>query len=108
VLEAGSAPEAMKIWDAAAPAVYLLLTDVIMPGGASGRELARDLRDKKPSLKVIFHSGYAGDDLGADTESFRRTDSCFLQKPCAPRELVRAVRRCLDGSSAQREPCQMV
>jgi signal transduction histidine kinase/ActR/RegA family two-component response regulator len=105
VLEAGSAPEAMKVWEAAAPEVDLLLTDVIMPEGVSGRKLAQDLREKKPSLKVIFHSGYAGEDLGGNTEYFHRANSCFLQKPCPPQDLVCAVRRCLDDQPARREPC---
>ena len=103
VLEAGSGPEALKIWESAASEVDLLLTDVIMPDGISGRMLAEDLRGKKNSLKVIFLSGYGGEVLGESNEFLRQTNSYFLQKPCAPRDLLRAVRCCLNGLPAQRE-----
>ena len=103
VLEAGSGPEALKIWESAAPEVDLLLTDVVMPAGITGRKLAEDLLRKKTSLKVIFQSGYGGEIMRDSTEFLRQTNSCFLQKPCAPRDLLRAVRRCLDGLPALRE-----
>jgi signal transduction histidine kinase/FixJ family two-component response regulator len=107
VLQAGSGPEALKIWESAAPEVDLLLTDVVMPAGITGRKLAEDLLEKKTSLKVIFQSGYGGEVMRDSTEFFRQTNSCFLQKPCAPRDLLRAVRRCLDGLPAQRDHFQM-
>jgi signal transduction histidine kinase len=97
VLEAASGPEALKIWETAAPQVDLLLTDLIMPEGLTGRKLAQNLLGKRPSLKVIFHSGYGGKLVGENMEFLRRTNSYFLQKPCPPRKLLRAVRRCLDG-----------
>jgi len=103
VLEAGSGPEALKVWESAAPEVDLLLTDVIMPEGISGRMLAEKLRGKKDSLKVIFLSGYGGEVLGDCGEFLRQTNGYFLQKPCAPRDLLRAVRCCLNGVPAQRE-----
>ncbi|MGA2174444.1 MAG: response regulator [Verrucomicrobiota bacterium] len=103
VLEAASGPEALKIWESAAPEVDLLLTDVVMPEGITGRKLAEDLREKKASLKVIFQSGYGGEIMGESGEFLRRTNSYFLQKPCTPRDLLCAVRRCLDGLPAQRE-----
>jgi signal transduction histidine kinase/FixJ family two-component response regulator len=103
VLEAGSGPEALKIWESAATGVNLLLTDIIMPAGISGRELAEDLIGKKTSLKVIFQSGYGGEIMTDSGEFLRGTNSCFLQKPCAPSVLLRAVRRCLDGLPAQQQ-----
>jgi two-component system cell cycle sensor histidine kinase/response regulator CckA len=103
VLEANSGPEALKIWEASAPEVDLLLTDVIMPDGINGRKLAEDLRGKKASLKVILQSGYSGEILGNGNEFLRQTNSCFLQKPCAPRDLLCAVRRCLDGLPVRQE-----
>jgi CheY-like chemotaxis protein len=103
VLDAGSGPEAMKIWETSATEVDLLLTDVVMPAGITGRKLAEDLLGKKTSLKVILQSGYGGEIMRDSTEFLRQTNSCFLQKPCPPRDLLRAVRRCLDGLPAQRE-----
>ena len=103
VLEAGSGPEALKVWETAAPNIDLLLTDVIMPNGISGRMLAEDLRGRKNSLKVIFLTGYGGEVLGESAEFLRQTNSYFLQKPCAPRDLLRAVRCCLNGLPPQRD-----
>jgi signal transduction histidine kinase/CheY-like chemotaxis protein len=103
VLEASSGPEALKVWQSAASQVDLLLTDVIMPEGINGRKLAENLRGQKASLKIIFLSGYGGEILGESSEFLRQTNSYFLQKPCAPRDLLCAVRSCLDGLPAQRE-----
>jgi len=103
VLEAASGPAALKVWETDGPQIDLLLTDVIMPDGISGRMLAENLRGKKNSLKVIFLSGYGGDVLGESSEFLRQTNSYFLQKPCAPRDLLRAVRCCLNGLPPQRE-----
>ncbi|HUD49646.1 MAG TPA: response regulator [Candidatus Baltobacteraceae bacterium] len=103
VLEAGSGPEALKIWESAGSKVDLLLTDVIMPEGITGRKLAEDLLGKKKSLKVIFQSGYGGDVMCDGSEILRQTNSYFLQKPCTPRTLLCALRRCLDGLPPARE-----
>lgn len=103
VLEAASGPDALKVWETAASQVDLLLTDVIMPAGISGRKLAENLRGKKSSLKVIFLTGYGGEVLGESSEFLRQTNSYFLQKPCPPRDLLRAVRCCLNGLPPQRE-----
>ncbi|HEY3916009.1 MAG TPA: response regulator [Verrucomicrobiae bacterium] len=103
VLEASSGAEALKLWESAAPKVDLLLTDVIMPGGVTGRKLAEDLLEKKNSLKIVLQSGYGGDVLSGSTDFLQKTNSYFLQKPCPPRDMLRAVRRCLDGLPPQRE-----
>jgi CheY-like chemotaxis protein len=78
----------------------LLLTDIIMPGGITGRELAHQLRLTDPGLKVIFTSGYSGDVLGQDTEFVRQTDSRFLAKPCPPEVLLQTIRQYLDAPAA--------
>jgi signal transduction histidine kinase/FixJ family two-component response regulator len=103
VLDAGSGPEALKVWETSSIEVDLLLTDVVMPAGITGRKLAEDLLVKKTSLKVILQSGYGGDIMRDSTEFLRQTNSCFLQKPCPPRDLLRAVRRCLDGLPVHRD-----
>ncbi len=97
VLEASSGPDAFKVWEESGPRVDLLLTDIIMPEGVTGRQLAEDLRAKCSSLKVVFVTGYSGEVMGANTEHLRKTNSYFLQKPCVPRDLLGAIRRCLDG-----------
>jgi FixJ family two-component response regulator len=74
----------------------LLLTDIVMPGGMTGRDLADQLWGQRPGLKVIFMSGYSADVLGKGTNFIRRTKSHFVQKPSSSRALLETVRRTLD------------
>jgi CheY-like chemotaxis protein len=102
VREATSAQEAVELWQGHAGEIALLLTDIIMPGGMSGRDLAERLWGQKPGLKVIFMSGYSADVLGKNTEFIRRTKSHFLQKPCSSRVILETVRQSLDEKEAGR------
>jgi CheY-like chemotaxis protein len=97
VHEAASGRAALKLCRANSLALDLLLTDVIMPEGVTGRELAEQLRADHPKLKVIFTSGYSGDVLGNDTEFVRQTNSRFVAKPCSPQVLLQTVRQYLDS-----------
>ncbi|SPE59690.1 putative Response receiver sensor histidine kinase response regulator, PAS and GAF domain-containing [Verrucomicrobia bacterium] len=96
VWEATSGPEAQRVWEQQAGEFDLLLSDIVMPQGVNGRDLAVQFRIKKPALKIILMSGYSGSVAGKDTEFFRRTQSQFLQKPVSSRTLLETVRRCLD------------
>ncbi len=96
IYEATTVREALEVWRSHAEEIELLLTDIVMPQGLTGRELAEQLRAQRPALKVIFMSGYSADVVGKDTEFFRRTRSFFLQKPCSGRTILETVRRCLD------------
>ncbi|HLH55627.1 MAG TPA: response regulator [Verrucomicrobiae bacterium] len=96
VREAASGRAALELCRSKPCVFDLLLTDVIMPEGVTGRELAEQLRCENPSLKVIFTSGYSGDILGNDTEFVRQTHSRFLSKPCAPQVLLQTIREYLD------------
>jgi CheY-like chemotaxis protein len=58
VLEAADAESALRLFDAH-PDVRLLFTDVGLPGGRNGRELADELRRRNPQLPVLFTTGYA-------------------------------------------------
>ena len=71
----------------------LLLTDMVMPGGMTGRELAERLRASNSALKVIFTSGYSVDVMG---QEIPLSDATFLQKPYAPPMLAQTVRASLD------------
>ncbi len=95
VLEANSGVDALPIWLEYKDQVSLLLTDMVMPHGVSGRELAQRLRGDKPELKVIYSSGYSLAVVGADM--VLREGLNFLQKPYNPRKLAQAVRDCLDA-----------
>jgi signal transduction histidine kinase/CheY-like chemotaxis protein/HAMP domain-containing protein len=94
VLEAASGREAMEVWRRHSGAIDLLLTDMVMPEGVSGMDLAQKLQAAEPKLKIIFASGYSMDDL--DTAFLRDGHASFLQKPYTHVSLAKAVRECLD------------
>jgi CheY-like chemotaxis protein len=94
ILEACSGREALKVWQQNQRTIDLVLTDVVMPEGVSGMDLARTLLASKPSLKIIFASGYSMDDT--DTALIQNRRALFLQKPYTHLTLAKAVRDCLD------------
>ena len=95
VLEAASGSAALLVWKKYGTQIDLLLTDMIMPDGLTGRELARRLMAEEPGLKVIYSSGYDDDPEG--TAFISRGTAAFLQKPYTPKKLIQTVRQCLDG-----------
>ena len=96
VYEAATGREAMRVWTAHAKEIALVLTDIVMPEGMTGRELGTFLRDQKSGVKIIFMSGYSETIAGKDTQFFRRSNTQFLQKPSSSRVLLESVRRTLD------------
>jgi two-component system, cell cycle sensor histidine kinase and response regulator CckA len=72
----------------------LLVTDVVMPG-MTGRELADALRQRHPTLKVLFVSGYTDDALLK--RGVLEAREALLAKPFLPRELAARVRQIIDG-----------
>ncbi|HTL18347.1 MAG TPA: ATP-binding protein, partial [Patescibacteria group bacterium] len=79
IYEASSGREALAVWDQHHTAIDLVLTDVVMPEGISGMDLAQRLLAVKPGLKVVFASGYSMDNL--DTAFVQAGRAAFLQKP---------------------------
>jgi len=97
VIEAGNGVEALALWHQHHGDIALLLTDMVMPVGLTGQELAEKFTMQKPGLKVIYISGYS---LQAAGKGFSVTDGVnFLQKPFDSAKLALAVRQCLDSSS---------
>jgi CheY-like chemotaxis protein len=94
IVEAGSGPEALRAWDEHDGNIDLLFTDMVMPEGLNGRELAEQLRKRKPGLKVIYSSGYSTELFGKE---LGQNDVAFLPKPYPPQRLAETVRRCLDS-----------
>ena len=93
VLEAASPRAALDLWATSRDKIDLVFTDVVMPGGMTGRDLVEILRRDRPELKALFTSGYSSDLLGHD---FVRTSAnFFLQKPFGAAELTRVVSECL-------------
>ncbi len=81
VLQAGSGVEALTVWQKHQGAIDLLLTDMIMPDGLSGNDLAESLLEHKPALKIIFTSGYNVEDLGGDPS--QKNGPCCSRNPTA-------------------------
>ena len=96
VLEAEHATAALAVWAQHRGTVQLLLTDVVMPGGITGCELAARLRADDPALKVVMTSGYSRDIVTHDL--FDAQGIHYVSKPYRAHEIVRAVRECLDAA----------
>jgi CheY-like chemotaxis protein len=95
VLQAGSGIDALEVWKWHQSRIALLVTDLVLPDGLGGEELAARLRQEKPALRVVLTSGYANDTTGAE---FRPpAGALFVHKPYKPQVLVQAVRDALDG-----------
>ena len=88
VYEARNGQEAIKVFDQHGESVDLLLTDMRMPFMGGG-ELARQLRTRRRTLKLLCISGYAG---GTELEF----SGDFLAKPFSRDELLAKVREILD------------
>jgi CheY-like chemotaxis protein len=95
VLEASSGPRAIEVWEQANRSIDLLLTDMVMPGGMTGSELAERLSSQQPSLKVIYSSGYSPGMAGKDASALECPN--FLPKPYSSDRLAHFVRECLDA-----------
>ncbi|HET7535554.1 MAG TPA: two-component regulator propeller domain-containing protein [Candidatus Didemnitutus sp.] len=91
VLEAASGQLALPVWKDHRHEIEILLTDVVMPDGLNGLELAKRLQQEKPALKVIYASGYSADVAGGDFAGRQGID--FVAKPYSPAELLRIVER---------------
>jgi CheY-like chemotaxis protein len=96
-VEAPTGVAAFKVWQQYKERIDLLLTDIVMPEGMTGRELAEQLRQEHPRLKVIFTSGYSADVMGKG-EALREGVN-FVQKPYRPTHLLQTVRDRLDAAS---------
>jgi len=86
----------MQIWKQHKGQFDLLLTDMVMPEGMTGRQLADKLKVLNPELKVIYSSGYSADLI--TEEGLELSEGLnFLQKPYHPQKLAQTVRSCLDS-----------
>ena len=93
VLSASNATEALALFDADPALVDAVLTDVVLPGG-SGPEIVSQLLRRRPSLKVVYMSGYTEDVIVA--RGILHPGIAFLHKPFTAVALQRRVREALD------------
>jgi CheY-like chemotaxis protein len=93
VLAASGGADALALAAGHSGPIHLLVTDVVMPG-MSGRELAEQLSTVRPTLRVLFMSGYTDDAISR--HGILEEGVTFLQKPFTPDALSRKVRELLD------------
>ena len=89
--------EALKLWPEYRNQLDLLITDLVMPGGMTGKQLARQLRDDQPGVRIIYYSGYSVESAGRE---FSPADGeGFLQKRFSSDQLLEITRRFLNSGS---------
>lgn len=97
VVPAANGPAALKLWANSQGMIDLLFTDLVMPEGLSGGDLALQLRRERADLPVLFTSGYSSDlPSGMAAGVSPAPVDGFLAKPYDPGHLLKAVADCLD------------
>ena len=99
VIEAANGNQALALWRDHREAIDLLYTDMIMPEGLTGLELAERLVMEKPALRIIISSGYSTEFSahGVTTES----GFIYLPKPIAAAVIAATVRSCIKQKKAE-------
>jgi CheY-like chemotaxis protein len=95
VFSASNGVEALSVWKEHGAAIDLLLTDMVMPEGLTGLDLAEKLLADRPGLKVIYTSGYSAELVVA--QSTLPAGGRFLAKPYQSKLLMQTVREALDS-----------
>jgi CheY-like chemotaxis protein len=95
VIEAEDGANALTLL-AAHPEIAMIFTDFVMPGGMNGNELAEAALAAKPTIKILFTSGYAEPAVARR----RLRAGAWLRKPYTAIELAKRIRDVLDGPTA--------
>lgn len=91
VLSAADGASALQLWRAHRAEIALLVTDLVMPGGVTGHEVADQLKREESDLKVIYATGYSEELAGKALAPCER----LLPKPYSPARLIDLIRACL-------------
>src|SRR5918999_1679645 len=94
VLVASHGGEALEVSKHQRGPIHLLISDLVMPE-VGGRELATRLWETRSDLRVLFMSGYMGDDVMKQAP--HGPGIGFIGKPFMPEDFIRKVRECCDG-----------
>jgi signal transduction histidine kinase/CheY-like chemotaxis protein len=95
VIAARTGPEALRLLNTA-KIVDLLFTDVVLPDGMNGRELADEARRRRPGLKVLFTTGYTRNAIVHNCELDAGVN--LIGKPFTALDLSAKLREVLDGA----------
>lgn len=96
VLVADNAASALEILKQSQHTVDLIFTDLVMPGGMNGFQLARAAQKLRPEIKVTLTSGYTGSTSFVDEAA--REGFFFIQKPYRHNSLIESIHSALDGA----------
>ena len=99
ILEAPTGIKALEVWQENRHQIRLLLTDMVMPDGMTGRILAQRLLQENPKLEVVYMSGYSAETAGQ--EFFLEEGGNFLTKPFSAQKLAQIIRDRLDTPLAE-------
>ena len=102
VLVAANGVQALQLWEQRSGPIHLLFTDMVMPEGVSGPQLATQLRARDPGLKVIYTSGYTADLAPRDLPLVEGVN--FVQKPVALQQLLATIGTMLDSADGVSRP----
>jgi PAS domain S-box-containing protein len=94
LLTASGAEEAVELAEGEDGTIHLLLSDLVMPG-TSGRELAEQIQVLRPSIAILYMSGYTDDVV--IRRGVLEAGMAFIQKPFGADDLGRRVRELLDS-----------
>ena len=94
ILEAADGHQAIKAWREFPERIDLLLTDMVMPGGLSGGDVAECFKLDRPDSKILYSSGYNVDTFGSQVTL--REGFNYLPKPYFAKQLLDAVARIID------------
>jgi two-component system cell cycle sensor histidine kinase/response regulator CckA len=94
ILQAANGVEALEVWRLHQDQIEFLLTDVVMPRGITGVELAQRLKAEQPRLKVLYSTGYGA--MESLQHMNLREGINFLIKPYLPAQMLETVAACLE------------
>ena len=97
VIEASNGKEAIATLEAGIE-IDAVFSDIVMPGGISGIDLARWMSTNRPDIRVLLASGFAADAIAAQNEDLPDVD--ILRKPYSRTELAQALRRTLTAADS--------
>jgi PAS domain S-box-containing protein len=93
VLAADSGRSALEVWSRKAEEIDVVFTDMVMPGGITGRDLADRLRQTKPEARIVFTSGYSPSRYGQNQNLLEGLK--FVPKPYNSDKLLGAIKEAL-------------
>jgi DNA-binding NtrC family response regulator len=96
LLTAQNGTQARQVAAAHPGPIHLLLTDVVMPGGMSGVQLAKELVSLRPEMEVLYMSGYTENAIVH--HGVLDPGLAFLPKPFRPGDLIQKVREVLNSA----------